>query len=369
MPRVFLLFAITGVVSSVALAGAGPRTRVRAVSVKVSHETAPAGGLAQLKIRMTDDKPIITGRARLSLVGLAGVEGISLVSPSDDAAGLAVVRGTDIALTVVSPNGTFGMDSDYPLITVAGRVPADAIIGETFPVVLHPDALQLIAPTGVSYPTDISQGQLMSWPGLAIYDVVPGSATVTARGTVSILGSHFHPATEVRFGETEAAVAHVHYVGPTRLDVTVRDTTSMHGIEIEARTPDDSRVTYFSYQRTSRWGKSAHAVLRDVVPLFLRRTMREATLQLDGATAGVALQNLDTQDATVMLDLLASDGVLVDVARMTIPTNQFVVRDLREVFHARPAGAVTVRLSSTTPVQVLGVSVDASGAATPRLPQ
>jgi IPT/TIG domain len=364
-----VVLTIACVLSGAVLSGAGPRPRRQAtVSIKVSHETAPAGGLAQLKIRMTDAKPIVTGRARVSFVGLAGVEGISLVSPADDAAGVAVVRGTDVTLSVVSPNGTFGTDSDYPLVTVVGRVPADAAVGDTFPVVVHPEAFQLFGPTGAAIAVDISQGQLVSGPALAIYDVAPGSASVAAGSTVAISGSHFHPETEIRFRETEVSVAHVQYVSSTRLNITVGDTTSMHGMEIQARNRDGSRVTHFSYQRTLPAGGSAHPVLRDVVPLFLTRTWHDAQLQLDGAASGLALQNLGAHDAHVTLDMVTAAGVPVAAGRITVPPNHFVVRELTEVFHVKSASNVIVRVSSPTPVQVLGVNVDSSGAATPSLP-
>jgi hypothetical protein len=370
MRSVFLVVALVGVLSGVALTGAGPRTRPgNTVSIKVSHETAAPGGVTQLKIRMTDAKPIITGRARLSLSGLASVEGISLVSPGDDAAGVAVVRGTEIVLSVASPNGTFGMDSDYPRVTVVARVPADAFLGQTFPILLHPDAFQLVGPAGASYTADIEQGQLVSWPSLTVHDVVPGSATLSAGSVVAIHGSHFHPDTEIELGETESSVAHVQYVSSTRLDVILDDVTAMHGLEIKARNPDDARVTYFSYQRTSRWGKSDDPVLRDVVPLFRSRTSRDATLKLAGAAMGIALQNLAAHDAAVTVHLLTSAGVPVGVARITVPSNRFVVRELTEVFRTVPGGNLVVRLSSPTPVQVLGISVDSSGAATPRLPE
>ncbi len=369
MWRVFPVFTLAAVLGAVTMTTARPRTHPRdRVSIKVSQETASPGGLAQMKIRMTDAKPIITGRARLSLVGLASVEGIRLVSPDDDAAGVAVVRGTDIALSVVSPNGTFGMDSDYPLVTIVGRVPIDASIGETFPVVVHPEALRLVGPTGGSYVAEIDQGQLVSWPSLAIYDVVHGSATLPAGSTVSIYGSHFQPETEIRFKESEASVRQVLYLSPTRIDVILDDITPMHGMEIEARNPDGSRVTYFSYQRTSQSGRSTHAVLHDVVPVFRSRTMRQATLQLAGAAVGVALQNLNAADATVQLEWMTSAGVHVASAKLTVPANKFVVRELQEIFHLQSGADVVVRLGSTTPVQVLGVSVDSTGIAIPRLP-
>jgi hypothetical protein len=350
-------------------AAASDRNDDLSVSVKVSHEAAPPGGMAQMKIRMTNDKPIITGSAKFSFGGFARIDGINIVSPDDDAAGLAIVRGTDVTVSAVSPNGTFGTDSDYPLLTVVGRVPLDAPIGQVFPMVLRQDALRLIDPSGAPYPTEAKSGQLMSWPSVAIHDVVPGSATLPAGSVVSIHGSNFRPDTEIRFNESEMTVAQVRYLSSTRVDVVIGDPTSMHGLEIEARNRDGSRSTYFSYQRTSRAGKSGHTVLRDVVPLFRNRATADATLQLSGAVTGLALQNLDRSDATVFAELSTTSGRGVAAAVVTVPSNQFLVRQLSEIFRVRNVTSGIVRLTSATPVQVLGVSVDSAGAATPVLPR
>src|SRR5688572_32902062 len=98
------------------------------LSVKVSQETAPPGGMVQMKVRTTEGTPISTGKAFFSFRGLASVDGISLVSPSDDAVGVAVVDGTDVAVSLVSSSSAF-VTGEYPLLTVTGRVPIDARMG------------------------------------------------------------------------------------------------------------------------------------------------------------------------------------------------------------------------------------------------
>ena len=348
---------------------ANQRTRGTAVvTIRASQEMAPPGGMAQMKIRMTDDEPIITGRASFSFSGMAGIEGISLVSPSDDgAAGIAVVRGTDVALSIVSPNGTLGTVSDYPLITVLCRVPADAPIGATFPFVLDAGSLQLVDPNGVQYVTEVDDGQLVAWPSLTIHEVIPGSATLSGGSRVTILGSNFQPHTEMRFDETE--LAQVLFVSPTRIDVVLPQSTRMHGLEVEARNPDGSRSTFFSYQRTSRAGKAGQSVMRDIVPLFQSRSLQSATLHLSGATTGVALQNLNRTDAVVAAELFNASGARAASTTVTVPSNTFLIRALSELFRVRSFGDAIIRLTSATPVQVLGVSIDSTGAAHPRLPQ
>jgi hypothetical protein len=184
---------------------------------------------------------------------------------------------------------------------------------------------------------------------------------------VTILGSNFQRHTEMRFDET--ALAQVLFVSPARIDVVLAQNARMHGLEIEARNPDGWRPTYFSYQRTSRAGKAGQSVLRDIVPIFQSRSAQSATLHLSGATTGVALQNLDRMDAVVAAELFTSSGARAAVATVTVPSNTFLVRELSELFRVRNFGDAIVRVTSATPVQVLGVSIDSTGTASPRVPR
>ena len=368
MVRLSAAITVAALVIACAMLSADQRTRpTNSVTIRASQEMAPPGGMAQMKIRMTDLQPIITGRARFSFPGMAGIEGIGVVSPGDDAAGIAVVRGTDVALSIVSPSATLGTDSDYPLVTVVGRVPVDAPMGATFPLVLDAGSLQLIGPTGTQYVTEADPGQLIVSPSLTIHEVIPGSATLPGGSRVTILGSHFQRHTEMRLDET--GLAEVLFVSPARIDVVLEETTRMHGLEVEARNPDGSRSTYFSYQRTSRAGKATHSVMRDIVPIFNSRSAHNATLHLAGATTGVALQNPGQTDAVVTAELFTASGAAVAATRVTLPSNSFLVREVAELFRARDFANAIVRVSSASPVQVLGVSIDAAGAVSPLLPQ
>jgi hypothetical protein len=341
---------------------------VDAVTVRASQEVAPPGGMAQMKIRVTNEVLIVTGSAKFSFPGMAAIEGISVVSPTDDgAAGVAVVHGTDVALSIVSPNATLGTDSDYPLVTVLARVPVDAPIGATFPFVLDGTSLQLIGPNGVAYATEVDSGQLVAWPSLSIHEVKPGSATLSSGSRVTILGSNFQQRTEMRFDET--ALAQVLFVSPTRIDVVLAESTRMHGLEVKAKNPDGSESEYFSYQRTSRTGKASQSVMRDIVPIFQSRSAQSSTLQLSGGTRGVALQNLNRTEVVVAAELFNASGARAASTTVKLPSNTFLVRELYELFRVRSDGDAIVRLTSATPVQALGVSIDSAGAAHPRLPQ
>src|SRR5689334_20555690 len=92
-------------------------------TVRIPDEIAPPGGIAQIKVQVTSPMPILTGFADfdLSQVSFASVDGINLFNPNGDVAGAAVINGTTLGVRFISPQGTFGTNVDYPLLTAAIR--------------------------------------------------------------------------------------------------------------------------------------------------------------------------------------------------------------------------------------------------------
>jgi hypothetical protein len=335
------------------------------LSLRVSSEIAPPGAIAQLKIDVTEATPITTGDSHI-FWSLAAIDGIAL--GADDVAGVAVVRDGDIQLSIVSPTASFGMSSDYPAVTLTGRVPADATLGMRLPVTLDRAALRIFDANGALYTAaEIDDGKVTVDDKLTISDVVPGGADLPAGSVVSMFGTGFTRNTRVAFGD--ALLAQVRYVSPTQIDVVLAEPARMRGMRIRARDESGFRVVYFSYQRTSRASASADPLLRDAVPLFPVRGMQAASVRVGGTTVGLALQNVEATEAQVVAELTNDEGVPVAAAIIRVGVNQFIVRTLSEIFEVPVAGPGLVRLTSTGPLQVLGVDVDAGGAARPRLPQ
>jgi hypothetical protein len=342
------------------------------VSISVSKETAPPGGMAQVKVYVTEPKPITMGAGSYSFDAYESVDGIAIMNAVEDVAGIALVRGTAVTLSFTSPSGTFGMELDYPVLTVAGRIPADAPIGMKYPLIFDASALQLFDASGGLYAVEAKPGHLITSPGVSIHDVSPGSAVVPAGGTVTIRGSSFNRRTEIKFWETK--LSKVTYVDPTRIDVVVKDTAHMHGMRIRATNDDGTRSVYFSYQRTSAHGASADPVLRYAVPLVPPAAVTEAAVEFPSPsllhTYGVAVQNVEAGTASVTLELVGADGTSVARLVLAVPANKYVVRELSELFGFAPGTACTVRVASASPVQVLGVAADqGTGTAAPILPR
>lgn len=215
------------------------------LSLSVSKETAPPGGLAQLKVFVTEPKPISTGSTSFSFDAYDAILGIAVMSPAQDTYGVALVRGTAIGISMVSTTSSYGTWVDYPVLTVVGHVPATVPLGTKFPLAIDPAAIQFLDPFGVLYPVDVKAGHLVAGGGVSISDVSPGSAMLPAGSVVTITGMNFTPNTNIKF--REAKLSEVRYVDAGRIDVVLAQALRMHGVLIKASNPDGSQATYYSY--------------------------------------------------------------------------------------------------------------------------
>jgi len=349
------------------------------LSLRVNDESAPAGSIVQIKIDVTEPKPISTGKGKVKVKGLTAVEGIALMNRDQDTYGVALVNGDELTFSIHSPSSLFGTEADYPIVAVAGRV-AGANAGTTFPLTLDAGALRFLTPAGTEYPLEVKNGVLTVEDAVTIGDVSPGSTVVPAGGTVHITGTNFNPDTRIQLSET--AVASTHYISSTRIDVVLAQRTNMHGLRIRARN-DKSESEYFSYERTRTATPSSDSILGRAVPLFAPATYTTATVPLprpaggkrratgsaditatangsgSHATTGFALQNLGTATASATVELLDARGNPYAINTVTIGPDRYLVRGIAEVFGTVVPPAA-VRITSTTPLQVLGIVADHS---------
>jgi hypothetical protein len=336
------------------------------VSLRVTEERVPPGGTAQMKFEVTEPKPISTGRGRMAFGGFPAIDGVAVISPAEDTFGVAIVNGGEIALSLVSPSATFGTLDDYPLVTVTGRVASTAPLGAVFPFNVDQGSLEFRDGAGVVYPVDVKNGSLTIAPGISIHEVRPGSANLPAGAIVTVLGSGFVPGTEIDFGEAD--VDSTHFVSSSRIDVVLEGPARMHGMRIRARNPGQERIEYFSFQRTSRLGSSIDPILSDAVPLFPPNSKPNATVDVQGHSTGIAVQNIQKRQARITAQLFAANGTLLSTKIVKLPSNRFFVKEISELFQVSYGPGSSVRIRGTRPVQVMGIAVSASGAASPLLP-
>lgn len=380
-------FLHLGTILAVALAAQahGP-----GLSLRIADETGPAGSIVQIKIEVTEPKPISTGRGKIKVRGVSTVNGIVLMNEGQDTYGVAMVDGDELSFAITSPSSVFGTPADYPILGIAGTVDAGASSGTTFPLSLNPAGLGFLDPSGAVYPTEITDGVLRVSPAaIAIGDVSPGSTLVPAGGVVRISGANFTPNTRLQLNE--AAIAQQRFIDSQTIEVVLAQPARMHGMRIRARNEgkngeERSETEYFSYERTSSIGASSDAIFAKTVPLFAPATYTEAVVDLPrragrrhramrpsqgsgpaAARAGIALQNLESSNATVSIELLDAAGNPYAVNTVSIGPDRHFVRELAEIFGiVSPPSSIRIR--SSLPIHILGLTADPTTGGAAALP-
>src|SRR5262245_50542479 len=339
-----------------------------AVSLKVLDEKAAPGAVGQMKVFVTEPMPISTGRGGVRFAAFASFDGIALTGTDNATWAAAVVDGPQIDLSIVSPQSTFGLDSSYPIFTIAGHVPASTPVGSTFPFILDPAAITMRDPSGALYPVDGDTAALtVASKAMTIDDVQPGSADVPRGGLVRVLGTNLRPSTEIRFNDTK--IAYTKFVSSSEIDVVLGSSARMHGLRIRAKNPDGTEATYYSYQRTFAAGISKDPTFARVVPVFPRRTSTFAYVDLAGDFAGIALQNIESADTVVKAELIRDDGVVLSVKYFVLGSYRYMVRSIPELFGVSYAPGLNVHIHASSPVETMGLSAPGDGSVTPIPPR
>jgi hypothetical protein len=325
-----------------------------------TNERAAPGGMAQVKVFVTEPQPISTGRGSIGFDGFETIDGIALGGNDPEAQGVAIVNDGSVEISFDSPVAMLGTTKSYPLLTITGRVSSSASIGASFPVNIDAGSLRFTGASGALDLDKLEGGSITVAPVLSIDDVRPGTGLVPADGIVSILGTGFEPTTQVRL--RYASIAGVQFVSPEQIDVTLAAPVSMQGMKIRATNLDLSSQTYFSYQRTTRDGTSQHPVLQRAVPLFSSEPAFTADVDLACGDCGLAVQNQGEVDASVTAELFMPDDTSLGVVTLTVPAFKYIVRGIPELFDLSSAPAVArVRVLADTPVRTMGIAVDAAG--------
>jgi hypothetical protein len=346
------------------------------LSLSIADEIQPPGGVFQMKVSVTEPKPISTGRGRISLLGtvpvISSIDAVNLLSPSGDAAGAAVINGTNMRLTCNVPSKTFGSMLDFPILTITGTVSPSAVPGATTPLSIDPANLVFLDPTGTPYPEEIKAGTLTVANNVSITDVIPGSGPVPAGGAITIKGMNFAPGVDVRI--KEVAVSAVNFVSDTELQVVLGAAVpTMQGQEITVTNLHSTSAIYYSFQRTTPIGRSSHPLFAITFPIFEYASWSSAIYFLPAASgtryAGLAIQNLQSTSANVTVLLVSSTGATVGSKAFTLPPNKRLVRATTEFIATAPPAGSTWRVRSNVPVQSLGlVGDDSTGVVAPVVP-
>ena len=341
------------------------------LSLKVSDETAPPGGVAQIRLMVTDPKPIVTGFASMDFGSdiFDGVRGIAVHSPDGLAYGAATYAGGKLTLDLRSLRGTLGTTLDYPIVTIAVGIRADAPVGAVASVnaTLNPATWRGLL--GTTYAPEIKAGSVTVGGTASITNVVPGGGVISAGQSFSILGLGFDSKTTVKLNDTVKYATT--FVSAQRIDITPETSFKLDGTQIKLKTKAGEQVTYYSYFRGTRVDTGATSAAARAVPLFLGDTAREALVAwaapLAGQVNALALQNQQTVPATVRIASLIGLLTPGPVVTVVIPAGGRATYDLPSLFPGL-TGATGVRVTTPVGVKVLALTSQESTGAVTALP-
>lgn len=331
------------------------------VSLKITNETVPAGDVLQMKLFLTEPKPIVKGsmRSQLNSSLITNLNGAYMYDPSGKTAGVAVLDSGGVRVSFTSALGQLGSNSDDPLLTLAATLRSDLRTGTTAPLSLDMGSSFFTDPQGHPYPQELKKGTLTINGTLSISDVVPGGGLVQAGQTVSIVGTGFQP--NARLDINEVRLSSVRVVSPTRIDAVLAAPALLDSRRVRVRT-SEGQATYYSYQRTTLLGRSSWHLLQVSEPIFANHTFKTGSLtvnQMGSTFSGLALQNSSNAATVATMKLFTKQGGLLATKTMSLPALSKSVREVRELF----AGAQqddTVRITVPAAIQMLGLLADDS---------
>jgi hypothetical protein len=339
------------------------------ISLHVPNETAPPGGLAQMKFMVTVPTPISSGGPRVSIDDsmFDGVWGIELFAPGADLNGVAMVNGSRVDIRYSTTGGPAG--TDYPIMTLALHVRPGAAPGSSTQFHLDPSSTWTVSGATATLkpepPATVTVGGTIS-----ILDVIPGGGVLPAGSQVSIRGMGFQPKTQVQLNAIK--FQSIHFVSPSEIQFTLAETTNMTGQKIQVVNPDGSQDTYFSYMRGIPLAVSSQPLLAGAVPIFSSITHSRAVFTPVAASSasqftGIALQNPGTAPANVTVALYSADNALLGSGALTLPAGYRLMGTTQEFAQgAAPVAGSYLVVASTQPVQVFGFLADTSaGTVTP----
>lgn len=364
MTRLFLSLMI------LALAAWGADKPFVGYEVRVSEETVPPGGVAQIKLTLTDPEPIITGSTEMSFDSgmVDSILGIAVHSPSGDAVGTASYVNGRLSVRLVSPLASMGTLFEYPFLTIAVAIKPTARPGAVSPITLDLSNTTFLNRFGRRTPVLVKSGSIKVGGTLSIDNVLPGGGWIKAGQAITVMGRGFAPDARVRLEGHEAA--RIEVLSSNEIRITSPTAYLLDGSDLRVRIREAQREeqTYFSYLRPAVVPDASP--LAATVPLFSWHVPRQSLVFFSphGESRAIALQNPHGSpiEATVSAPLAFNATPVT----FTIPAGSRVTRGLTSLFPGLSDGqSAIIRVASTSGVSTLGLERDtATGPVSARPP-
>jgi hypothetical protein len=324
----------------------------RQISLHIPDETVPPGGIAQMKVLVTEPTPTTSGGPRIATLGYATVRGIQLFNPTGDVNGVAMLGTSMISIESVTSTGTQG--SDYPIMIVSLQLPQNISVGTKNSFNLDPSSTWTLGLLGTATMKPITPATITVGGSISITDVVPGGGVQPAGTVIHVQGIGFQPGTQVQLSNIKASSIAV--TSSQEIDIVLAEPTQMTGKKIQVTNPDGSQDTYFSYMRGIPFNLSSEPLLASALPIFSSVTYSRAVFATadtsTGEFSGIAVQNPNQNDATLTFSLFSSLDAPLGSSTVVIPSGNRMMRDMTELTGVTPPPGSYVVVSSDAAVQM-----------------
>ena len=317
------------------------------LALRISSETAPAGGWAQIKIFSVTPQLVSSGRLimKFDSAVFGSPSGVAVFSAQGDAVGVATINGQSLDVTFSSSAGGIGQLPQLPVLTVTVPVLATAAAGTISAVTLDASRGGWLDPQNNAYSVTAAPGSVTVGGSLSVKDVAPGGGLLPAGALVRIHGTGFSAATVATIDGV--TVSNAQFAGTGEIDLTLGGAADLTGKRVVLRNPDGGQIEYFS--ATSSVPDKAPANLASIQPVLSMQTWTSAGVQFTMRGGSMALQNPNPTAVDVILQSQNSLSPLDSQTTVTVPPGALVV-------YSNGGGVETGFLAfASLPVRMLGL--------------
>lgn len=302
------------------------------VSVKVTEEVAPAGSVVQIKLFLTEPRPIARTKVGLSW-DESSIEDIFGISLGEGAVGTARYSGGRLTLDATVVSSAFGLNDDYPILTIAVKLKAGLAPGTRIPFSMDLGQSFFLNLLGQPYVKDFKDGGITISGALAVENVVPGGGPMRKGDRFRITGRGFSPNVVVRLAEDPKA--RIIGVSPGEITLQMENSGEFEGTRVTVDNKNGEKVIYYSYLRARRAAGGADPLDATLLPVFSKLYSKEAVLPRDGTTAArifLAFRNPQRDAVIINIQALQITGSIAGAATLTLASGEFAVRSVQELF-------------------------------------
>jgi uncharacterized protein (TIGR03437 family) len=335
------------------------------VSLQVSSETVPPGGVAQIKVFASKPTLIATGDISMDFDPkvFGDIQSIAVLSATGDQIGFANVKGRHLDAHFSSQYGGIGQLPGLPVFVVSIPVLASAAPGTKSSITLDPKydtGVQRPSPgwtdpQGNVYGVTVSPGVFTVGGTVSVASVTPGGGLQPAGTVLEIRGTGFTASTRVAIDAV--AIASVKVESAELIHVTLAGATEMTGKHAHV-----DGVDYFAALPSAPGPTPAgFNGIDGVYPIFPLATYTSVQLSSNATRPlypyAFALQNPSATSVTVSIEAISSEqnGGLFTVLSsksLTIPAgtsfllDEFALESASDLF-------TSFWISSSIPIGVL----------------